>query len=385
MIKRMGRLAVGATALIVGGLTAAASVNAAIVTLPAQPITTTPPFTTCNTVRSQFILDAQKVMCNGKTVLTGPGWAMRAWPGLVQGDFWYLSFYDATTAPDDTSKASFYPGITVAGMYDVWVSWRTSHNRATAAPFYVWADDGKTYKIWVNQKGTDGFRATKLGTFFFKEHARDKALVTIQNNEGDHSKSVDALFVKYVGPRNASGLRASDGTYARRIALRWNPVADARAYRIYRSTTARIRDAILLKTVYPPAVATEDVGLPEGATYSYWVRVLGEYRMLSSGYSNRDEGSTGVTPAVPVISGAPVVVGNTIKIRWGAVANATSYKVYKNTTNDAATATYLDTVSAPTVEHTDTGLAAGTYWYYVRSLTGTIQSAKSTGVSATIR
>jgi hypothetical protein len=385
MTGRIGKLAVAATALIVGGLVAAANVKAAVVVLPVGKITASPPFTTCDTERSQFILDAKKTGCGGKVNLTGPGWATRAWPGLIGNDFWYLSFYDATTDPDSTSKASFYPGITVAGMYDVWISWRTSHNRATAVPFYIWADDGKTYKVWVNQKGTDGFRATKLGSFFFKAHARDKAVVTVQNNEGTHSKAVDALFLKYVGPRKPSGLQASDGTYAKKISLKWNPTADAVAYRIYRSSTTNIADAVQLPTVRPPSVSAEDLGLDEGATYNYWVRVVGKYSLLSKEYSNMDAGSTGVTPDTPVLDDNVVVDGNSINVQWGAVANADSYKVYRNSTNDAGTATYLATETAPTVEHTNSGLTSGTYWYFVTSLTGVIESSRSAGVSGTIQ
>jgi hypothetical protein len=293
MNRRTKKFAVALAVAFAGQWAAAAGAKAALVTLPAAKITAAPPFSACNLTQHQFILDASKVGCGGKVVLTGPGWAVRAWPGMIRNDFWYLSFYDAPAAPDSTSKASFYPGITVPGLYDVWVSWRTSHNRATAAPFYIWADDGKTYKMTVNQKGTDGFRATKLGTFFFKTHIRDKALVTIQNNEGTHSKSVDALFVKYVGPQNAKNLTASDAAYPDHVELKWSPVAGASGYRIYRSATTSVADATPITTVTPPAVTYDDPLDPE-VTYNYWVRVVGALGKVSSGYSNMDTGSTSV-------------------------------------------------------------------------------------------
>lgn len=251
------------------------------------------PFKSCNTEEHRFIIDASaRDMCAGDGIVSGPGWAWRAWPGLVNGGQHYMSYYDAPAPPDATTKSEFLPTLTVPGLYDVWVSWRATHNRASEAPYYVFADDGRRYRRVVDQRGDEGFRAVKLGRFFFGIHRKDKSLVTLVNSEGNHSKGSDAVFIRYVGPQDVTGLKATDGAYPDKIVVRWQPVAGVRSYRVLRSPTPELADSRLVATIKPAREVYVDDGLPRGRRLYYWVRAVGVLGRMSQHVSNRAEGRT---------------------------------------------------------------------------------------------
>lgn len=392
MSKRIHQFVVAAAAVAAVGLLSAASAPAAV-TIPVPPSVMNWPFT-CDPARHQFVIDAgdnyamgAKLMCGGKGVLTGPGWWHRGWPGLVDGGAHYMSVYDAPQPPDAGTKAEWFPTITVPGMYDVWVSYRTTHNRADDAPYYLYADDGVERVAHVNQKGgagEDGFRANYLGNYYFKRHAMDKAVVRLQNDEGTHSKGADGLFMKYTGPQNVKGLTASNATATDSITLKWQAVAGATKYAIYRSRTNNVANALRVKLVTAPTRTYVDTPINEGKTWYYWVKAIGAMNIYSKGFSNGAAGKTGRTPAVPVMDDTPAVVDNTIKIQWGAVAGATSYQVYRGSQADGSDAAPHILVAAPGVEYTDIDLAWDTqYCYSVAAKNAIAESVKSATVCGT--
>ncbi len=293
MDQRARILVAVALAAIAGSVSRPATAAAVVDLRPLPKPSRAWPFKSCDRAGHQFIIDASATdMCGGDGVLGGPGWAWRAWPGLVGGGQHYMSNYDAPTPPDATTKSQFLPTLTVPGLYDVWVSWRATHNRASRAPYYVYADDGNTYRGVVDQRGDEGFRAVKLGRFFFSIHRQDKSLVTLVNSEGDHSKGSDGLFIRYVGPPDVTGLRATQGAYPDKIVVRWQPTPGVRAYRVFRSATTSLADATLAQTIKPAAEVYVDAGLPRGKTFTYWVRAVGVLNRSSQHISSRATGST---------------------------------------------------------------------------------------------
>jgi cytochrome c peroxidase len=102
-----------------------------------------------------------------------------------------------------------------------------------------------------------------------------------------------------------SGLTASDGDYAAKIGIHWQPVRGATLYRIFRNT------------VNDPGTAT-DVGTTQAnyfydmtpvvsQAYFYWVR--GENAQTNSGFSNSDQGAraVGIDNAPPIQSLQPPI------------------------------------------------------------------------------
>ena len=159
--------------------------------------------------------------------------------------------------------------------------------------------------------------------------------------------------------------------------LTWNAVEGATSYRIYRSTS-KGSGYSLLGTV--TATSYTNTGAKAGTTYYYRVKACNDAGL--SPYSNIVSGqSKAVTPK----PSAPVVkIGNSSTsgkpmLTWNAVSGATSYKVYR-ATSQKGTYSLLGTVTA--TSYTNTGAKAGTtYWYKVKAVNSAGESAYSNIVS----
>lgn len=75
----------------------------------------------------------------------------------------------------------------------------------------------------------------------------------------------------------------------------------------------------------------------------------------------------GAAPAVPTsVTASDNAYNNKVGINWDTMRNATMYRIYRNTTNDAATAVSLGTTAAPFFFDA-TAVAGQSYVYWVRS------------------
>jgi hypothetical protein len=260
------------------------------------------PAIACNPAQLSYIIDGGNIpaMCGGKATMVGNGWANYVWPGAVNTNYYYVS---AKKGEDGTEKISVFPTITAPGFYEVWVSYRGSENRSAATPFFVYADDKNTYKVVVNQKElhAGAFFSVKLGTFYFDAHTlgqtpRTTGIVTCENEGRGTSESIDAVFFKYVKPAPPTNVSASDAVRTFVINVRWTPVsgAGAKYYQVYRNTVNNPATAQMIAKVGSKTTLYQDKPVDEGKTYFYWVRTVGALGKLS-GFSNGDQGSTGLT------------------------------------------------------------------------------------------
>jgi TatA/E family protein of Tat protein translocase len=71
---------------------------------------------------------------------------------------------------------------------------------------------------------------------------------------------------------------------------------------------------------------------------------------------------------------------NSVALSWGAAAGATSYNVKRSGTSGGP---YALIASLASTSYTDEGLAGGTYYYVVSSMSSTGESANSIEVSGT--
>jgi fibronectin type 3 domain-containing protein len=165
-----------------------------------------------------------------------------------------------------------------------------------------------------------------------------------------------------ITPAVPTGLVPTSGNA--QVSLSWTAAANAQSYRVYRGGTL---------VGSPSTTNFIDTGLTNGTSYTYTV--------VSVNGSAVSAASAGVssTPMAPA-PGAPTnLVGtpgnNSATLTWTAVANATSYKVYRGGVLLASptTTTYLDS----------TALNGTPYSYWVTAVTATTEGVASATVNVT--
>jgi fibronectin type III domain protein len=184
-------------------------------------------------------------------------------------------------------------------------------------------------------------------------------------------------------PVAPTGLTAVGGTG--QVTLSWASVSNATSYNMYFATTTGVTttSGTKITSVTSPSV---QAGLAAGTTYYYIVTAVNSAG--ESAASAQASASTASTPPVPTVPAAPAGViatggTNQVAISWGAVSSATSYNVYYATTSGVtkANGTRITNATSPAVQ---TGLAAGTaYYYIVTAVNGAGEGAASVQIAAT--
>ena len=163
---------------------------------------------------------------------------------------------------------------------------------------------------------------------------------------------------------------------ATQINVSWSLASGAVGYNIYRSNASAVAVSVLNKINATPVPAGPfgNTGLTPSTTYYYVVTSINASGTESVPSTVVNATTIGVPPVTP--TGVAVSGGtgqNTIS--WNPSANATSYNIYWSTTPGVtpATGTLIASTSSPYIQ---TGLAAGTTYYYV------VTAVNSNGVSA---
>ena len=159
--------------------------------------------------------------------------------------------------------------------------------------------------------------------------------------------------------------------------LTWDAVDGATSYRVYRATSQNGPYRLLGSVTTTTYVNT---GAKDGVTYYYMVTAINDSG--ESAFSNTVSGQNkAVTskPAAPVVKIGNSATSGKPMLTWNAVSGATSYKVYRATSQNG---TYSLLGSVTVTSYTNTGAKDGvTYYYKVTAVNDSGESAYSNIVS----
>jgi len=235
--------------------------------------------------------------------------------------------------------------------------------------------DGMLDRITVTVAGTNLTVANQMsGATIFA------AAVDNVRNGTFHASNLPSLPTRPVAPANLAAVGGSG-----QVTLTWDAVSNATSYNLYYSTSAGLTttDATKLANVTSPYLQT---GLAAGTTYYYLVTAAnGAGESIASTVASATTAASQPVPVAPAAPANLIATGGTnqVSVSWGAVAAATSYNVYYSTSNGVtkSTGTKIANATSPMVQ---TGLVAGTtYYYVVTAVNSAGESADSVQVAAT--
>jgi fibronectin type 3 domain-containing protein len=204
-----------------------------------------------------------------------------------------------------------------------------------------------------------------LGTYYYKVQAEDAA-----GNLSPSSNEVPATIADTTPPTAPSGLVATvNGTSA---SLTWNPATDnvgVTKYDVYRSTTPGFTPGPGNRIAQPTGTSYTDTGLAAG---TYYYKVQAEDAAGNIGPSSNEAGATIPDTTPPTVPGNLTATGGAgqASLSWTASTDnvgVTRYDLYRSTTSGFTPAPG-NRIAQPTgISYTDSGLAAGTYYYKVQA------------------
>jgi len=161
-----------------------------------------------------------------------------------------------------------------------------------------------------------------------------------------------------------TNISATDGVFADKIKITWEPVMGATHYKVYRSEN--IAGTKMPISDWQTETTLEDTDIESLVTYYYWVKAA----QSSSGdnisdYSDFDDGyATQFTIVIypPTNVSASDNLINEIQITWDSVIGASHYQVYRASSLLGLKTAISDWQTETTFEDTD--LFTGTTYYY---------------------
>jgi hypothetical protein len=333
------------------------------------------------------------------------GWTQHTW-GSAIGDYMKTSqssysnrdgattFYNYTSIPDALTCANitgsgiskdgtvgrklFYEarGYTVSDCYNQ----KTDNNGGgfTFAMYKSEIDNGQPVMINLQGHTVVGVGYENATNTVYLHDTWDTS--TYSMSWGGSYQSMGMLSVSIVHlasptPAVPSGVSATDGAYTNQVRVTWNTSVGATNYQVWRNTSNSTSGATNL------GGSTGTTYLDENATpgAQFWYFVKACNTTACSNFSASDSGYRALTPPGGV-NASDGTFTNKVQVGWNAATGATSYQVYRNTTNSSSGSAMVGaSASAPFEDLTATPGAS--LWYFVKACSSTGCSAFSDGDS----
>ena len=264
---------------------------------------------------------------------------------------------------------------------------KLSSDAATGKPKISWekAINADEYKVYRSTSKTGSYTLLKTTTdlsytdkkaetgrkYYYKVKSVGKTGVT-----GEAVSTIKYRTCDLPQPVVTTGNRASDG----KPQLKWETVADAVKYEIYRSDSKD--GTYTLMHTQKGNTYTNTKNVEPGTRYYYQVRALHDNTAANSANSNAVSRFCDL-PRLEITSGNRASDGKP-QVMWEPMEGAAKYQVYRSDTEDGTYTSVLIT-SKTTYTHTKAELGV-TYYYKVKAISAVTASANgalSTSCSAT--
>ena len=254
---------------------------------------------------------------------------------------------------------------------------KATYMGASGKPYIKWNAVANASKYEVYRATTKSGTYTLLGTTTATNYTDNKAgsgytyyykvkALAANGAESDYSAVVAGICHCAKPTVKATYMGASGKPY-----LRWNTVANASQYKVYRSTSKNGTYTLLGTTT-----ATHYTDNKAGSGYTYYYKVRAISKVKSTANSVFSVPVAGICHcAKPTVKATYMGASGKPYIKWNAVANASQYKVYRSTSKNG-TYTLLGTTTA--THYTDNKAGSGyTYYYKVRAISKVKSTANS--------
>ena len=229
---------------------------------------------------------------------------------------------------------------------------------------------------YISYAGSGLTRMLSAGNYRAQLISYNSNLRETDDSDWIHTQSDDCYFSVVIPLPSAPMVKIGNSATSGKPLLTWDAVPGADSYNVYRAVSG---EGAYTKINSTTATSYVNTGAKDGVTYYYKITAVN-----SSGegeYSNVVSGKVVVTPkpAAPVVKIGNSATSGKPVLTWNAVSGATSYKVYRATSQNG-TYSLLGTVTA--TNYTNTGAKAGTiYWYKVKAVNSAGESPYSNIVS----
>ena len=254
---------------------------------------------------------------------------------------------------------------------------KATYMGASGKPYIKWNAVANASQYEVYRATTKSGTYTLLGTTTATHYTDNKAgsgytyyykvkALAANGAESDYSAVVAGICHCAKPTVKATYMGASGKPY-----IKWNTVANASQYKVYRSTSKNGTYTLLGTTT-----ATHYTDNKAGSGYTYYYKVRAISKVKSSANSVFSTPVAGICHcAKPTVKATYMGTTGKPYIKWNAVANASKYEVYRATSKDG-TYTLLGTTTA--TNYTDNKAGTGyTYYYKVRAISKVKSSANS--------
>ncbi len=233
-----------------------------------------------------------------------------------------------------------------------------------------WTSSASFFRIYRADEDNSG-EALQIGTDTASPYVDFTALpgqtywyfVKATNSCGGSELSTGDAGTRVTLPPAPINLQATDSTLCDRITLTWDALAGYTQYDIWRGSVNNFGQA--LKIDVNKNTPYQDITAAPNTTYWYWVTRKGQCG--ESDPSNANSGRRKTTPGSPPnVDASDASYCDHVQISWASATNATSYRIYRNTVNNSATATHVTSVIGNS--YGDYSAPTGTLYYWVRSV-----------------